>query len=93
MTAPGLAYDSARAAGRILVACQRGNLPDLKSALDSACSPPPALPPDSAERWELLDAVAGQMLATMARMRRRRLEHFEGAEVQLRLLQHLAGTL
>jgi hypothetical protein len=92
MTAPALVYDSAQAAGRILVACQSGNLPDLESELEWACSPPPALPPDCAERWELLDAVAGQMLATLARMRRGSVDRFEGAEVQLRLLRHLAGA-
>lgn len=91
MTAPTLVYDSARAASRILVACQAGNLPDLEWELVQACLPPPAMPPDSAERWELLDAVASQMLATLARMRRRSADGFEGAEVQLGLLRHLAG--
>jgi hypothetical protein len=38
----------------------------------------------------LLGAVAEQMRDALTRMRRRRTDRFEGAEVHLRLLSHLA---
>ncbi|MGA2328447.1 MAG: hypothetical protein ABSH05_19385 [Bryobacteraceae bacterium] len=91
MTALAPVYDSALAAGRILGAVQSGNLAGLESELDRARSMPTGLPPDTAERWELLDAVAGQMRLTLERLRRRSIDRYEGAEVHLGLLLHLAG--
>lgn len=82
--------DSAQAARRLLLAVESGNLAGLESELDRLWSMPAGLPPDTAERWELLEAVAGQMRGTLARMRRRSIDRFEGAEVHLRLLRHLA---
>jgi hypothetical protein len=90
MTALSPVHDSALLAGRILDAFRSGDLPGLEFELQRDRSAPPDLPPDTAERWELLDAVAGQMHATLQRLRRRSISGFEGAEVHLRLLRHLA---
>lgn len=92
MSSPVLVSDSARTAGRILDAFHAGNLERLESELEQATGPgPPAgLPPEAAERWELLDAIARQMRAAVARTRRRPFDPFEGAEVQCELLRHLA---
>jgi hypothetical protein len=43
------------------------------------------------ERLELLEAVRVQMRDALTRMRRGLSDRMEGAEVQLRLLQHLAA--
>lgn len=91
MHAVSSTHDSARAADRLLQAVQSGNLAGLESELDRSWSVPEGLPTDSAERWELLEALASQMRSTLVRMRRRSIDRFEGAEVHLRLLRHLAG--
>jgi len=70
MTALSPMHDSALLAGRILDALRSGNLPGLELELQRTRSAPLDLPPDSAERWELLDAVAGQMSVTLQRLRR-----------------------
>lgn len=90
MTVLSPVHDSAQLAGRILDAFRSGDLPGLEFELQRDRSAPPDLPPDTAERWELLGAVASQMRSTLQRMRRRSISRFEGAEVDLRLLRHLA---
>lgn len=84
-------YDSAMAAGKILAAMQAGNLAGLESELQYRWEPPADIPADSAERWELLNAVTCQMRDTLDRIRRRSIDCFEGVEVHVGLLQHLAG--
>ena len=87
------AGDSIWAAGRLLLAIQAGNLAGLESELDRSAELHPSspdCPTGSLERLELLGAVAGQMRDALTRMRRRRTDRFEGAEVHLRLLSHLA---
>jgi hypothetical protein len=90
MAALSPVHDSALLAGRILDAARSGNLPGLELELQRTRSAPLDLPSDSAERWELLDAVAGQMSVTLQRLRHRSISRLEGAEVYLRLLRHLA---
>ena len=91
MSAQPATYDSAHAAVRILEAAQSGDLAGLETELDRPRSWPADLPPETAERWELLDAVACQMRSSLERMRRRTTDRLEGAEVHLRLLRHLAA--
>jgi hypothetical protein len=83
--------DPAGAARRILAAMEAGNLAWLEAELDRPLCMPADLPSENAERWELLDAIAGAMRLTLCRMRRNTIAHFEGIEVNLRLLRHLAG--
>ncbi len=90
MAALSPVHDSGLLAGRILDALRSGNLPGLELELQRTRSAPLDLPSDSAERWELLDAVAGQMSVTLQRLRHRSIRSLEGAEVHLRLLRHLA---
>ncbi len=85
------ACDSAGAARRILAAVEAGNLAGLEAELDRPLCAPANLPSENAERWELLDAIAGEMRLTLRRMRLRAIAHFEGVEVNVRLLRHLAG--
>lgn len=85
--------DSTWAAGRILLAIQAGNLAGLDGELDRSAKLRPAsphCPAGSLERLELLGAVAQEMQEALHRIRRRRTDRYEGAEVHLRLLRHLA---
>jgi hypothetical protein len=52
---------------------------------------PRGLPSDAAERWELLDAIAGELRRGIDRIRRQSAKGWEGAEAYLPLLAHLAG--
>jgi hypothetical protein len=85
------------AAGRILLAIQAGDLAGLDGELDRSARLRPSSPhcPTAIlERLELLRAVVQEMREALHRMRRQRTDRYEGAEVHLRLLQHLAeGTL
>ncbi len=87
--APG--SDSACIAGRILDALERNNLEGLEAELGRRFTVPPYALPIEGERWELLEAIVRQMRAVLARIRRGSLAHFEGIEVQLLLLRHLAA--
>jgi len=81
------------AAGKILLAIQAGDVARLESELDRSAElhpSPPDCPTGTLERLELLGAVALQMRDALTRLRRRRTDHYEGAEVHLRLLRHLA---
>ncbi len=91
MKAQAAVYDSARAAVRILDAAQSGDLDGLEAELDHSLTWPADLSPDRVERWELLDAIAGQMKSAVHRMRRHTTDRLEGAEVHLQLLRHLAN--
>jgi hypothetical protein len=77
--------DSALAARRILAAVEAGNNTGLEAQLLQARSAPENLPAGSAERWELLDAIAGWMVRSL-----RRKVRIDDAGVHLRLLRHLA---
>ncbi len=82
-------------AGRILLAMQAGDLAGLEGELDrSARLRPssPQCPTGILERLELLRAVVEEMRQTLDRLRLRRTDRYEGAEVHLRLLRHLAET-
>ncbi len=80
------ACDSAHAARQILAAVETGDSAGLASTLQRIPAPPENLPAASVERWDLLDAIAGQM----RRMLRRK-QRFDDTGVHLRLLRHLAG--
>jgi len=84
----------ARRASRILEAAEAGDLRRLEEELAQAAAAragQPDRPPERAERLELLEAVAQAMREAIDRMRRRLIDHLEGAPVQLRLLRHLAA--
>jgi hypothetical protein len=83
--------DSAGAAKQLLSAVEAGNLARLAAELEHTPAPPAGLAAADAERWELLDAIAGDLRRTLRRMRLHALKELDGFEVNARLLRHLAG--
>ena len=84
------------AASNIVNAMKLGDIPGLKGELDRASrlyESGQAPSSFEAERMELLDAIACQMGNSLCRMRQRRAGQLEGAEANLRLLEHLEHRL
>jgi len=95
MHAPARAYDSANAARRILRAFGAADLAMLEAELEKSAGLLPAtasLPPDEAERQELLEAVAQAMRGALTHVHRRLGGRLHAGEVHLALLRHLART-
>ncbi len=87
------ASDSAEAARRILAAVEAGSLVRLEAELELSRCSPSELPPGSAERWDLLDALTTDLRLALRRARQRALTALEAVEVHVRLLRHLAGEV
>lgn len=85
------ACNSAEAAKRILAAVEAGSLVRLEAELEGSRCAPSDLPPESAERWELLDALTTDLRLALRRKRQHTLTALETVDVHVRLLRHLAG--
>jgi len=86
------ACDPAGEARRILAAVEAGELTHLEAELRQPLRTPVGLPSETAERWELLEAIAAEMRRAFRRMRLHAATRLEGIEVNTCLLRHLAGN-